>query len=204
MSFAIDLYDSAEDYEPFIDKQSIQERLPFPGRATVPRFIYWALSGVAILAIALLINSTILFSRWKVLNRRCNQATVVQATWVEGKNDAPPARVAPIFDKPTVYFSTGEDERFMGPRTPEKDALWEEDWPIGRGFVRISSTEEPDSEPAHYQVAVFHQYHCMAVMKVFYTQVCDRCELCDASSGKEYTPMGEIYCRRMGDDLRDI
>ncbi|PVH96853.1 hypothetical protein DM02DRAFT_658853 [Periconia macrospinosa] len=62
--------------------------------------------------------------------------------------------------KPMTFVA---NETFTGPPSQDSNAAWENLIPPGRGFVRI--VNEDSGEEGQYCVSVFHQLHCLDMLR---------------------------------------
>ncbi|KAF7943964.1 hypothetical protein EAE96_010377 [Botrytis aclada] len=83
----------------------------------------------------------------------------------------------PDFPSHRVMFE--EDERYAAAFSPEIDSAWDDLMPAGRGFILVEDPKKYGLRPGlpsvngpdRYSVSVFHQLHCLGMIRESYNSV---------------------------------
>ncbi|TGO76835.1 hypothetical protein BELL_0134g00070 [Botrytis elliptica] len=102
---------------------------------------------------------------------------VIYATFSYISNWSVPQTFPPDFPSHPVMFE--EDERYAAASSPETDSAWDSLMPAGRGFILVENPEKyglrpglPSANgPDRYSVSVFHQLHCLGMIRESYNSV---------------------------------
>jgi len=108
----------------------------------------------------------------------------------EGYCQAPSLLNTPVPNMPRELITFEKNASFIDRPSPETDRAWEDLYPPGRGFVYIENGVQYGFEPGEatrdgrelYSISLYHQIHCLRLIRDNFWKVLDAIETKDQDS----------------------